>query len=422
MVIKKKTKSLGTLEVRPCKGRELRVVQKIGKQDPFLQFELGNSRQRTKADKNGGQKPTWNERLTFDITEGVHKVVVKCYDQNLREHAFIGESEVDFSPAITHYQLDSWFELKDKGEPAGEVYLEFTFFPVDGQKHPPPLPYISPFTPSPIVSKTGTPIIPLSAPTPTTPIAIASNQKDQPLGNIKPAGSPISNMENSAPRRSSTQPIPTNTSKPDLDRPSSSYGTEGDMTPHIGSAGPGAKPLPTIPPPSRSNSIYSSNAPSQNSSPQPTRHNIDSSEHAEQSNRTSQYSEVPPFVTPYPQYPYPMSHDQGMYIPGPYYPDPYAYGYPVVPGTPFPPVCPDPAAFSGYPVPEGYMPPYPDMPIYDPGMFPDHFHVPEEFLPPMGVYCDEYGVPLPPPPMDFMPYPAMVPPGCYMQPEDEKQK
>ncbi|ORX88339.1 hypothetical protein K493DRAFT_236858 [Basidiobolus meristosporus CBS 931.73] len=130
MVIKKKVKLLGTLEIRPCKGRDLRVVQKIGKQDPFLQFELGNTRKRTKADKNGGQKPTWNERISFEVPEGVHKVAVKCYDQNLREHAFIGEREIDFSPAITYYQLDNWFELKDKGDPAGEVYLEFTFFPV----------------------------------------------------------------------------------------------------------------------------------------------------------------------------------------------------------------------------------------------------------------------------------------------------
>ncbi|ORY05627.1 hypothetical protein K493DRAFT_274864 [Basidiobolus meristosporus CBS 931.73] len=129
MVFRRKAKSLGTLEVRPCKGRDLKVVQKIGKQDPFLQIEIGNKRQRTKADRNGGQKPTWNERLSFDVTEGVHRVIVKCFDQNLREHAFIGEGEIDFGPALTYYQLDKWFELNDRGVPAGEVYLEFTFFP-----------------------------------------------------------------------------------------------------------------------------------------------------------------------------------------------------------------------------------------------------------------------------------------------------
>ncbi|KAK9729684.1 hypothetical protein K7432_000090 [Basidiobolus ranarum] len=407
MVFKKKSKSLGTLEVRPCKGRDLRVVQKIGKQDPFLQFELGNGRQRTKADKNGGQKPTWNERLTFEIVEGVHKVVVKCFDQNLREHAFIGEGEIDFSTAITYYQLDNWFQLKDKGEPAGEVYLEFTFFPVDGQKNPPPLP----FTPSPIVSN-GTPMIPLKTPATASPTVNLSIPKAQPSPKTrnspkivpKAAAPPTNSPKHNASERNGTQAPSANTNKGDHDGVGSYNGV-----------GPAGKHLPILPPSSRSNT------PSQNGSPQSSRHGLDNSDHAEQGNLSSHFSQVPSY---YQQYPYPISPEQGMYLPGPYYPppDPYAYGYPMIPGTPFPPVCPDPAAYGGYPMHEGYMSPFPDMHLHDPGMYPDRYPMPEEFAPPIGMYYDEYGVPLPMPPMNFMPYPAMVPPGRYVHPDEEKQK
>ncbi|KAK9766380.1 hypothetical protein K7432_004571 [Basidiobolus ranarum] len=126
---RKPKKNLGVLEIKPCQGRGLRVVQKIGKQDPYIQIEHGVRSQRTKADKNGGQKPRWEDNFKFDIFEGDTIVRVQCLDQNLRDSSLIGQRTIDFAPVLRSYQWDGWFGLTSQGECAGDVYLEFTYYP-----------------------------------------------------------------------------------------------------------------------------------------------------------------------------------------------------------------------------------------------------------------------------------------------------
>ncbi|ORY03638.1 hypothetical protein K493DRAFT_206750 [Basidiobolus meristosporus CBS 931.73] len=105
------------------------VVQKVGKQDPFLQFEYNANAQRIRADDNGGQKPTWNEVVTFNIVEGRDRLGIQCYDENLRTHAFIGECVLELKKILAQYTYDAWFPITNKGTAAGEIYLEFTYYP-----------------------------------------------------------------------------------------------------------------------------------------------------------------------------------------------------------------------------------------------------------------------------------------------------
>ncbi|ORX81454.1 hypothetical protein K493DRAFT_198600, partial [Basidiobolus meristosporus CBS 931.73] len=98
------------------------------KQDPYISVEYGVRSQRSKADKNGGQKPRWEDVFKFDIFEGDTEVRIYCLDQNLRDSSLIGQRAIDFAPALKSYQWDGWFGLTFQGVPAGDVYFEFTYY------------------------------------------------------------------------------------------------------------------------------------------------------------------------------------------------------------------------------------------------------------------------------------------------------
>ncbi|ORX91043.1 hypothetical protein K493DRAFT_229036 [Basidiobolus meristosporus CBS 931.73] len=118
----------GLLVVRACGGRDLTVVQRIGKQDPYLEFKLGDENQRTHTDNNGGQKPTWGQAVKFDLNNE-RELLVKCIDKNPVHDSHIGQTEILLDPVLENHQYDGWFMIKNRDSPAGEIYLELTFYP-----------------------------------------------------------------------------------------------------------------------------------------------------------------------------------------------------------------------------------------------------------------------------------------------------
>ncbi|ORX86021.1 hypothetical protein K493DRAFT_238314 [Basidiobolus meristosporus CBS 931.73] len=118
----------GLLVVRACGGRDLTVVQRIGKQDPYLEFHLGDENQRTNTDNNGGQRPTWGQAVKFDLNNE-RELLVKCIDKNPVHDSHIGQTEILLDPVLKNHQYDGWFMIKNRDSPAGEIYLELTFYP-----------------------------------------------------------------------------------------------------------------------------------------------------------------------------------------------------------------------------------------------------------------------------------------------------
>ena len=57
----------GTLVCVVLKARNLPNKKSIGKQDPYTVLTMGTEQQKTKPDKRGGQHPTWDEQLHFEI-------------------------------------------------------------------------------------------------------------------------------------------------------------------------------------------------------------------------------------------------------------------------------------------------------------------------------------------------------------------
>ncbi|GAC95010.1 hypothetical protein PHSY_002583 [Pseudozyma hubeiensis SY62] len=153
----------GTLVCVVLKARNLPNKKSIGKQDPYTVLSMGQEQQKTKPDKRGGQHPTWDEQLHFEVYEdmedaltsastndtgsgsgskatsassaatikakGGKKVLkVACYADDSKEPEFIGEGLVDLTDTLKTGEFDEWVTIKAKDRYAGEVYLELTFY------------------------------------------------------------------------------------------------------------------------------------------------------------------------------------------------------------------------------------------------------------------------------------------------------
>lgn len=148
----------GTLVCVVLKARNLPNKKSIGKQDPYTVLSMGQEQQKTRPDKRGGQHPTWDEQLHFEVYEdmedaltatstngtgsgsgskatsatkakGGKKVLkVACYADDSKEPEFIGEGLVDLTETLQTGEFDEWVTIKAKDRYAGEVYLELTFY------------------------------------------------------------------------------------------------------------------------------------------------------------------------------------------------------------------------------------------------------------------------------------------------------
>ncbi|KAJ1018567.1 hypothetical protein NDA16_004849 [Ustilago loliicola] len=149
----------GTLVCVVLKARNLPNKKSIGKQDPYTVLSMGQEQQKTKPDKRGGQHPTWDEQLHFEIYEDMEDALAKdssnptgsvskatsssaaakpkggkkvlkiaCYADDNKEPEFIGEGLVDLTDTLKTGEFDEWVTIKAKDRYAGEVYLELTFY------------------------------------------------------------------------------------------------------------------------------------------------------------------------------------------------------------------------------------------------------------------------------------------------------
>lgn len=141
-----------------CK-KNLPNKKSIGKQDPYCTLQLGTHSQKTKPDKRGGQHPTWDEQLHFEIYDDMEDQLrntddaagsigsssssssprkrptktsktlrVACYADDTKEPEFIGDGVVDLTDTLKSGEFDEWVTIKAKDRYAGEVYLELTFY------------------------------------------------------------------------------------------------------------------------------------------------------------------------------------------------------------------------------------------------------------------------------------------------------
>ena len=99
---------IGELVVKPIAGRNLLVKELFGKQDVFAEATLAPERKQTRVDRNGGQRPSWNDILRFEVRKNrPNKLLVKAICSSMTgDRKQIGQTEINLDKAFNEQQYD----------------------------------------------------------------------------------------------------------------------------------------------------------------------------------------------------------------------------------------------------------------------------------------------------------------------------
>ena len=66
----------GKLVIMPKTARLYRDTEMFGKMDPYVKFEIGKEKKKTKVHKSGGKSPIWNDVITMRTNGSKLKIKV----------------------------------------------------------------------------------------------------------------------------------------------------------------------------------------------------------------------------------------------------------------------------------------------------------------------------------------------------------
>ncbi|CAM6099928.1 unnamed protein product [Calypogeia fissa] len=114
-----------SVQVNVVGARHLTDKEWFSRQDPYVIIEYGNNRFRTRTDTDGGKNPTFNEKFTIPLIEGLRELNVLVYNSNtLTMDDLIGSARVLLEKVLSSGYDDTSWSLKSKhGKSAGEVNL-----------------------------------------------------------------------------------------------------------------------------------------------------------------------------------------------------------------------------------------------------------------------------------------------------------
>lgn len=146
VVVKVEFFPAGDLTVRCVAARQLRSVDAIGRQDPYVKLTLEGratkSVMKTKTDTDGGREPEWEDApFAFQVVDQ-YNMLVEVWDEDLvGDDDLIGSANISLLPIFRYGYVDDWLNLWNKGkfgakEPAGQLHLEMTFEAPAGVAYP----------------------------------------------------------------------------------------------------------------------------------------------------------------------------------------------------------------------------------------------------------------------------------------------
>ncbi|KAH7836054.1 hypothetical protein Vadar_032325 [Vaccinium darrowii] len=113
------------LEVTVVSGTKLKNTEFISRQDPYVCLEYGSTKFRTRTCTDGGKNPTFQEKFTFTLIEGLRELKLVVWNSNTINHDdFIGTGNVRLQKVLSEGYDDSSWPLQSKsGRSAGEIRL-----------------------------------------------------------------------------------------------------------------------------------------------------------------------------------------------------------------------------------------------------------------------------------------------------------
>ena len=96
----------------------------VGGMDPYIIFEIGNQKFRTKTIRNGGKTPAFFQTFTFNITDE-DTIKFSAYDEDTTYDDFIGSAEVSIS-CIANLDDSTELPLYKNEKEEGSVHFVLT--------------------------------------------------------------------------------------------------------------------------------------------------------------------------------------------------------------------------------------------------------------------------------------------------------
>ncbi|KAL7206468.1 hypothetical protein ACSBR2_019226 [Camellia fascicularis] len=113
------------LEVTVVGCNKLKDTEWISRQDPYVCLEYASTKYRTRTCTDGGKNPTFQEKFTFTLIEGLRELNTVVWNSNtVTFDDFIGSGKIQLQKVLSEGYDDSSWALQTKtGRHAGEVRL-----------------------------------------------------------------------------------------------------------------------------------------------------------------------------------------------------------------------------------------------------------------------------------------------------------
>ncbi|XP_057497066.1 protein SRC2 homolog [Actinidia eriantha] len=113
------------LEVTVVGCYKLKDTEWISRQDPYVCLEYASTKFRTRTCTDGGKNPTFQEKFTFSLIEGLRELNVVVWNSNTVTYDdFIGSGKIQLHKVLSEGYDDCSWPLQTKtGRHAGEVRL-----------------------------------------------------------------------------------------------------------------------------------------------------------------------------------------------------------------------------------------------------------------------------------------------------------
>ena len=122
----------GLLIVRLLRGTDLPNLDLLSKTDPFVEFQLGERKQKSKTKRNE-LNPVWNETLSLNVRSLSETLIVKVFDEDRFSNTFVGQAVVPLDD-LTHDGEPMGFHLTLTGgkcvEGQSHIAVELTYNPL----------------------------------------------------------------------------------------------------------------------------------------------------------------------------------------------------------------------------------------------------------------------------------------------------
>jgi hypothetical protein len=125
----------GKFTIRVHKAQKLYDTHTFGKQDPFVEVDLGDFKKATKTHTDGGREPVWEEEFTTQLTGFELKLGIVVKHKGAVTNDLIGSADVPMSQFLCGDLAPTWYRLGREGKGhvfAGEIMISSKF--VDDNK------------------------------------------------------------------------------------------------------------------------------------------------------------------------------------------------------------------------------------------------------------------------------------------------